>query len=84
MQRLTLAFESTKTGAFSATNFQVLWSQWAFVGQKIFDAGVEIFAAYQPMMKEFSKKAFHAAEESAHEEDKRKKRRKKKKKSAYS
>ena len=84
MQRLSLAFESTKSGAFSATNFEVLGSQWTFVLQKISSAGIETFAVYQPMMEEFSKKLFQRDEESAHEADKRRKRSKKKKKNAYS
>ena len=84
MQRLSLAVEATKSGAFSATNFEVLGLQWIFVLQKLSFAAIETFAVYQPIMEEFLKKLFHRDEESAHEEDKRKKRRKKKKKSAYS
>merc|ERR1712046_179244 len=33
MQRLSLAFEATKSGTFSTSNLEVLWSQWSFAGQ---------------------------------------------------
>ena len=70
MQRLSLAFESTKSGAFSATNFEVLGSQWVFITAKIQERA-------EPMLRDFARKTrqtFEKPEEEVHGGEKPKKR----------